>query len=789
MWNSLVTTQQIPWWGVLCPWVFLPPEQPDPATLAVAHPPLEPAELLVALPPAGATPMNPPIVITAATIAMVWQYPEEVRSSITHYISVATLNALPAESLNALIQQNLLTDRQIQGLAHNALERISDDAFVHLLSQDTLSELQYSSAYINHDRALAVVQARFEHALGPHPDYGYVYPLMWTLGSIDSQTMVQLFTSRDSQGTYFLTRFFLKTENKHRYFQSEHSDLSQNHQYASAFDYWRANFLFYDQNGVTFANQLPLETFQQFTNLVLFSTDTGLFSLEKLDDAHFNVIRDDILIKLIHLADINPVNSVTEQWPSHDFVHTVRDLLELSRGRPAVLYDAYRQLNNQDRKILFIQITHFNPDWTPANSGSQPGSSNDPPPPNAGDGRPGSCNDPAPDQGGANDANGDLRRLQTYIPSGGRDIRPTPEPGVNYFGQDIHVTPQDVQNGNNRIQVLDVVHNQLTSGTAHQWYKIALLQNTIYHFKMVREGDSHLDASLTLRDASGAVIAVDKGLGGGHTQFISLNGGRNSLITFIAPTSGDYILDAGSGGYQAAGAYQLSSMLIERKTLEVGSSVQDLIEVKQDRDWYQVHLNKGEYYHFELDNADPGTNKDFSPLLCLRDAQGNSLLLCEDSQLRHITNHAEFKYVAKETGDYFLDVGSAHSSSTGRYLLTAYRENDIGSSVKTRAEIKVGETLQGTLENGHNHDWYKLNLQEGTNYKFSLKRLNNAEILDPWLNLRDIHGNILKSDDDSGGNLDAFLQYKSTKTGTYFLDAGSYRDKTLGQFSLVVMAG
>jgi hypothetical protein len=60
--------------------------------------------------------------------------------------------------------------------------------------------------------------------------------------------------------------------------------------------------------------------------------------------------------------------------------------------------------------------------------------------------------------------------------------------------------------------------------------------------------------------------------------------------------------------------------------------------------------------------------------------------------------------------------------------------------------------------------------------------------LDPRLNLRDTNGKIIKSDDDSAGNLNSLIQFKATQNATYYLDACSWREISHGQFSLTVMA-
>ena len=336
---------------------------------------------------------------------------------------------------------------------------------------------------------------------------------------------------------------------------------------------------------------------------------------------------------------------------------------------------------------------------------------------------------------------------------------------------------------------------------SHHWYRITLSKGSIYNFNMVKEGVSNLDANLVLRDTTGAVVATDTGLGGGHTQFLSVAGGRNALISFIAPYSGDYYLDASSsavyvnspndmgnpsvGDFHGTGGYRLSSALVQKMALDVGAQAVDLIEINTDRDWYQIHLNRGERYHFKLEhNPQDG----LQPLLCLRDAQGNAKLTSDSNgEFQFARTFASIDFTAVESGDYFLDVGSSHSASTGQYRLSSSRDDVLGFTA-TSAKIVKGETIRGTLENNQDHDWYKVDVKAGTTYKFVLKHVNNTDNLDPWLNLRNASGKIIYRDDDSAGDLNSLIQFKATQNATYFLDAGSYYDKSHGQFSLSVMA-
>ena len=556
-------------------------------------------------------------------------------------------------------------------------------------------------------------------------------------------------------------------------------------------------------------NFVSIEAYTQWLDMVVYTSNPhNLFNINALSDERFLLINANFFLYQlpIEVTNFQSLPSVSNIYGfmaivngTHDFsshliygssINYLFDTMaRLSRGRRDVLREVFKLLD-EDKKALFVACTGYNPftdDGLSLDSGGA-GSSNDPPRP------PGSSNDPPRPPGSSNDDlphGGETRRLE--------QATPVLTPGLNYFGKELTLQPSEVKASvatKANLLPYDLVHNRLLNGNDHHWYRITLSKGSIYNFNMVKEGVSNLDANLVLRDTSGAVVATDTGLGGGHTQFLSVAGGRNALISFIAPYSGDYYLDASSAGvyvnspndmgnpsvgdFHGTGGYRLSSALVQKMALDVGAQAVDLIEVNTDRDWYQIHLNRGERYHFKLEhNPQDG----LQPLLCLRDAQGNAILTSDSNGEFQFAPFASIDFTALQSGDYFLDVGSSHAASTGQYRLSSSRD-DVLAVTTTRAKIVVGETIRGTLENNQDHDWYKVDLKAGITYKFFLKHVNNTDHIDPWLNLRNTNGKIIKSDDDSAGDLNSLIQFKATQNATYFLDAGSYHDQSRGQFSL-----
>jgi len=132
--------------------------------------------------------------------------------------------------------------------------------------------------------------------------------------------------------------------------------------------------------------------------------------------------------------------------------------------------------------------------------------------------------------------------------------------------------------------------------------------------------------------------------------------------------------------------------------------------------------------------------------------------------------------------------GYSVNAHTLQQLLIQESHQEVRADTKTTTSVRPGETMNGKLENNQDHDWYKVDVKAGITYKFILKHTNNTDHLDPWLNLRGTNGKIIKSDDDSAGNLNSLIQFKATQNATYYLDACSWRETSHGQFSLSVMS-
>ena len=210
-----------------------------------------------------------------------------------------------------------------------------------------------------------------------------------------------------------------------------------------------------------------------------------------------------------------------------------------------------------------------------------------------------------------------------------------------------------------------------------------------------------------------------------------------------------------------------------------GGSVAGAIDSGGDQDWYRVNLTAGQTYTFWTNGAQDPTDT----LLRLRDASGGVIVTNDDGGqdvLSHIT------FTATSTGTYFVDVSGFSSAVTGSYSLFASNglwnpADVVVDNPTTTATIALGGSTTVNLNGLGDHDWYAVTLTAGTRYVFET---SGAGTVDTLLMLRDANGNAIGENDDGGAGVYSRLVFTPTTSGTYYIDAGTWREQDQGSFTL-----
>lgn len=119
-----------------------------------------------------------------------------------------------------------------------------------------------------------------------------------------------------------------------------------------------------------------------------------------------------------------------------------------------------------------------------------------------------------------------------------------------------------------------------------------------------------------------------------------------------------------------------------------------------------------------------------------------------------------------------------------------FETTDASATTGTAYSLTAGQTAQGTLSTGADHDFYRVTLTAGQTYTFAMTGTGTNNVQDTYLNLYAADGSTLLSFDDDGlpGNNSTFT-FTASSTGTYYIDAGSYNNSFAGQYGVAFTVG
>src|SRR5262249_39341611 len=115
---------------------------------------------------------------------------------------------------------------------------------------------------------------------------------------------------------------------------------------------------------------------------------------------------------------------------------------------------------------------------------------------------------------------------------------------------------------------------------------------------------------------------------------------------------------------------------------------------------------------------------------------------------------------------------------------------DAAAGTGTAYSLSVGQTAQGTLSSGSDHDWYRVTLTAGQTYTFAETGTGTSNVADTYLRLYAADGTtVLAQDDNTLPGANSIFIYTASTSGIYYIDAGSKSNFYAGQYGVAVTAG
>ena len=248
-------------------------------------------------------------------------------------------------------------------------------------------------------------------------------------------------------------------------------------------------------------------------------------------------------------------------------------------------------------------------------------------------------------------------------------------------------------------------------------------------------------------------------------------------------------------------ADDVASSLATSATLEVNGQINGNLQQFNDRDWFQVKLDRGSVYKFDL----TGTSlKD--PTLRVRDSHGKQLYY--NDQINGWWNPS-ITYTAHEDGVFYVDVGGIDSglftiSCAETYTPPKGDDVFIGTDLELTASVatdsvesalshSIGNIVQGEIALPGDRRWYKVRLKDAHTYEF---QLFGDSMQSPSLLLRNSAGGLancakwFKGKDElkSSGEKIVFT-WLNEGDGDYYLDVGGYWVIGSGNYKTGVATG
>ena len=272
------------------------------------------------------------------------------------------------------------------------------------------------------------------------------------------------------------------------------------------------------------------------------------------------------------------------------------------------------------------------------------------------------------------------------------------------------------------------------------WFAVTLEAGKGYRFDLKGEptGDGTLPYPYIrgIYDADGDRI---DSIAGAYSNFGS--NPRYSRMDFVAPADDTYYVSAEAkfNGYfwRGGGTYTLSVTEVADDyasgtgtsgTVEVGGSATGEIDYRGDRDWFEVTLQAGKVYRFDLKGEPTGDGTLPYPYISgIYDADGDRIDGTPRAYRSHFGSNAKYSgmdFVAPADDTYYVSAEAKFNGywwRGGTYTLSVTEVvDDYASGIGTTGTLAVGDSTTGAIDYVDDRDWFAVSLKAGTTYRFDL---------------------------------------------------------------------
>lgn len=343
-------------------------------------------------------------------------------------------------------------------------------------------------------------------------------------------------------------------------------------------------------------------------------------------------------------------------------------------------------------------------------------------------------------------------------------------------------------------RLTDRVESELSPAGDSDWYRLRVEQGQRYAIALdgvAAESGDIIDPTLSIWDSEGAQLAYNDDAGGS----------LNSALQYTPQQSGEVFVEARGFSEGATGRYTLTVAASNAPPDDVGSDASTrarvtpgrdangAIESEGDVDWFRLTARSSQRYTIAVTGGDESGQLP-DPVVRIIDLDGVELAGADDSEGSLNPN---LEWTPQGNGDVFVEVSGYGGTNVGAYNLTVQstRAPSDGTSgdARTRGRIALGGAVNASLDFSGDQDWYRVRLEEGQSYRFTLAGDGEAGLVDPLIKIHNADGEELASDDDGGDGLNSYLEFTAPATGNYFVEARSFAEGQTGAYVLTAREG
>ncbi len=264
-------------------------------------------------------------------------------------------------------------------------------------------------------------------------------------------------------------------------------------------------------------------------------------------------------------------------------------------------------------------------------------------------------------------------------------------------------------------------------------------------------------------------------------------------ILWVAPSQGDYYISLEFRHRHSLGSYTLRVVPITNTLddhgdgatsatgLSVGETVGGALDYEYDLDYFKFTAEEGQGYRV---NIDYGTVRYLSLDLYASDSFTPEPL---DKYTQADRDGHGLLWMAREAGTYHLEVKSLFGH-TGEYTITVAAivvgPDDHGNDSENATDIAIGETIQGSMDNEFDIDYFRFVAEEGKEYRLSVahQTLENSRVA---VYSADGITRPLPYFSSSSSTRGSTAKWMAESSSEYFIEVDS-RSGSLGAYTIVI---